>query len=109
MVIPHAKSGDVIDVRPFGAALSTTFSYALFKSAGLEVIRLVLRAGEELPAHAVPGEIVLQCIEGRVALDCDAGMRELAAGQLMRITGNKIHALRGIENTSLLLTIAFKQ
>lgn len=109
MAIPHAESGDVIDVRPLGDALSATRSYALFKSAGLEVIRLVLRAGEQMPPHAVPGEIVLQCIEGRVALDCDAGVRALTAGQLIRITGNEIHALRGIEDASLLLTIALKQ
>lgn len=93
-------------MRPLGAALASTRSYALFKSDDLEVIRLVLQAGEEMPPHAVAGEITLQCIEGRIAFTCDAGVRELAAGQIVRTTRDEMHALRAIENSSLLLTIA---
>ena len=65
MAIPHAQPGDIIDVRPLGGALADARSHALFKSTDLEVIRLVLRAGEGMPPHAVAGEITLQCIEGR--------------------------------------------
>ena len=42
-------------------------SHALFKSNDLEVMRIVLRAGQELPPHTVSGEITLQCLEGRIA------------------------------------------
>ena len=109
MAIPHAGPGDVIDVRPLGAALATTRSHALFKSADLEVIRLVLPAGDQMPPHAVAGEITLQCIEGRIAFTCDAGVRELAAGQMIHVMGDEIHGLRGIADASLLLTIALKR
>jgi len=105
VAIAHANAGDVVDVRPLSAALANTRSYALFKSDGLEVIRLVLQKGEEMPSHAVAGEITLQCIEGHIALTCEAGVRDLAAGQLVRLTGNEVHALRAIESSSLLLTI----
>lgn len=67
MAIPHATPGDVIDVRPLGAALAATRTHALFKSGDLEVIRIVLRAGDEMPPHVVAGEITVQCIEGRIA------------------------------------------
>lgn len=109
MAIPHAQPGDVIDVRPLGAAMPGARSHALFKSADLEVIRLVLRAGEGMPPHAVAGEITLQCIEGRIAFKFDAGQIELAAGQLVHVTGDDIHSLRAIEDASLLLTIALKR
>ena len=108
MAIPHASPGDVIDVRPLGPALAGARSHALFKSDDLEVIRLVLPAGEGMPPHAVAGEITLQCIEGRIAFDCDAGARELAAGQLIHSAADEIHELRAIEDSSLLLTIALK-
>jgi len=108
MAIPHASPGDVIDVRPLGPRLSGTRSHALFKSADLEVIRLVLPAGEGLPPHAVAGEITLQCIEGRIAFNCDAGERELAAGELIHSAAEEIHELRAIEDSSLLLTISLK-
>lgn len=109
MAIPHATPGDVIDVRPLGATLATARTHALFKSGDLELIRVVLRAGSEMPPHVVAGEITVQCIEGRIAFTCDAGVRELAAGELIHVTGDEMHALRGIEDSSLLLTIALKQ
>ena len=108
MAIPHASPGDVIDVRPLGTKLSGSRSHALFKSADLEVIRLVLPAGEGLPPHGVAGEITLQCIEGRIAFHCAAGMRELAAGQLIHCAADEIHELHAIEHSSLLLTIALR-
>ncbi|HSV52770.1 MAG TPA: cupin domain-containing protein [Burkholderiaceae bacterium] len=109
MAIPHAEPGDVIDVRPLGAALSAARSHALFKSADLEVMRIVLAADEEMPPHAVAGEITLQCLEGRISFTCDAGERELAGGQLIHLTGDEVHGLRGIEDASLLLTIVLKK
>ena len=109
MAIPHAEPGDVIDVRPLGAALSAARSHALFKSADLEVMRIVLAAAEEMPPHAVAGDITLQCLEGRVAISCNAGVRELATGQLIHLCGNEVHGLRSIEHASLLLTIALKK
>ena len=108
MAIPHASPGDVIDVGPLGPRLAGARSHALFKSADLEVIRLVLPAGEGLPPHAVAGEITLQCIEGRVAFDCAAGARELAAGQMIHCAAEELHGLRAIADASLLLTIALK-
>jgi quercetin dioxygenase-like cupin family protein len=108
MAIPHAQPGDVIDVRPLGPALAVARSHALFKSADLEVIRLVLQAGDGMPAHAVAGEITLQCIEGCIAFDCAAGLREIAAGQLVHVRADDIHSLRAIADSSLLLTIALK-
>jgi len=108
MAIPHASPGDVIDVRPLGPALAGGRSHALFKSSDLEVIRLVLPAGEGIPPHSVAGEITLQCIEGRIAFDCDSGARELGPGQLIHCAADEIHGLHAIEHSSLLLTIALK-
>ncbi|MBK5205139.1 MAG: AraC family ligand binding domain-containing protein [Polaromonas sp.] len=109
MAISHAAPGEVIDVRPLGAALATTRTHALFKSGDLEVIRVVLLAGDEMPPHVVAGEITVLCIEGRVEFTCDAGVRQLAAGELILVSGDEMHALRGIEDASLLLTIALKK
>ena len=105
MAIPHAEPGDVIDVRPLGAALPAARSHALFKSNDLEVMRLVLRAGQELPPHTVTGEITLQCIEGRIAFSCAAGMRELGAGELIHSARNELHGLRALQDSSLILTV----
>lgn len=55
MALPHAAPGQTIDVRPFGPALAGTNTSALLKTDRLEVIRLVVPAGKQIPSHKVAG------------------------------------------------------
>ena len=108
MAIPHAKSGEVIDVRPLGAALTKTITHTIVKTDQLEVIRIVLPAGNELPTHQVPGEITVQCVEGRVNFTIGQTARELTAGAILYVEGGSEHSLRASEDSSLLVTILLK-
>lgn len=83
----------------------TAKTTTLAKTADLELIRLVLPVGKELPTHKVPGEITVQCLEGRVAFTSGNKTQELVAGQMLYLTGDEPHALKAIEDTSLLVTI----
>lgn len=105
MAITHAKSGDIVDVSPLGDRCAEERTTTLIKSAALEVIRLVLPAGKELRSHAVPGEITVQCLEGRVEFTADERSLELRAEQLVYLAGGVRHALVAKENSSLLVTI----
>jgi quercetin dioxygenase-like cupin family protein len=67
MAIPHAQSGEVIDIRPLGSALAQARTSTLAKTKALEIIRLVIPAGKDIPGHKAQGEITVQCLEGRVA------------------------------------------
>jgi len=109
MAIPHSAPGDLIDVRPLGAALASARTHALFKSDDLELIRIVVAAGQALPVHAVAGEITLQCIEGSADVSCNAGVRRIASGQLIHLAGGDMHGVRGVQDASLLLTIVLKK
>lgn len=108
MAIPHAVPGQAIDVAPLGTRLSSEQTIALFKSADLEVIRLVLPAGKSLPPHKVAGEITIQCVEG--AIDVTAGDQShvLRAGQLLYLSGNVMHGVTALEDASALVTIVLK-
>lgn len=108
MAIPHAKPGEVVDVRPLGAALAQTITRTIVKTDDLEVIWIVLPAGNELPSHQVPGEITVQCLEGMVAFRVDEVDRELTAGKMLYLEGGSKHSLRASENSSLLVTILLK-
>lgn len=105
MAIPHAKSGQVIDVQPLGPALSQSRSTTVVKTKTLEIIRLVIPAGKDIAEHQTPGEITVQCLEGRVRLESGGKKHELAAGQLLYLAGGEPHSLHGIEDSSVLLTI----
>lgn len=104
MSIPHAKSGEVIQL-PLGAALGDSKTATLVKVANLELIRLVIPAGKDIPSHKAPGEITVQCLEGRVVFAAGENSVELSAGQLLYLSAGEPHALKAIEDSSLLVTI----
>lgn len=105
MALHHAQPAEVIDVRPYGTAIGAARSLALFKSTQLEVMRLVLAAGERMPDHRVNGEITLQCLEGAVEVTVDGAASWLAAGHLMYVRGGVVHALRAEQASSVLVTV----
>jgi quercetin dioxygenase-like cupin family protein len=108
MAIPHANPGEIVDVRPLGAALATTITHTLIKTDDLEVIRIVLLAGSGLPPHRVPGEITVHCLEGKVEFQVDGFTREMTAGSLLFAAGNSEHSAHALENSSLLVTILLR-
>ena len=105
MAIPHAKPGEVVDVRPLGSALATTETRTLVKTKAIDVIRMVVPAGKEIPTHKAKGEILVQCLEGKIAFTAFGKTHDLEAGELLYLPTGEPHSLRGIEDGSMLLTI----
>jgi quercetin dioxygenase-like cupin family protein len=105
MAIPHARPGEVVDVRPLGSALGSAHTKTLVRAEQVEVIRLVVPAGKEIEAHKAKGEIVVQCLEGRVAFTAFGKTQQLEAGNLLYLPTGEPHSVKGLEDASLLLTI----
>lgn len=105
MAIPHAQPGEVIDVRPLGSALAGTKTTTLIKCENLEVIRLVIPQGKEIPPHKTRGAITVHCLEGRIAFTTGGITHELAAGELLYVEGEQLHSVLGIQDASLLVTL----
>jgi quercetin dioxygenase-like cupin family protein len=109
MALEHLQAGQVANVQPYGAALATAGNTALFKSAELEVMRLVLPKGKTMPTHRVNGEITIQCIEGVVQIDANSQAPvTLNAGELLFLRGGAPHALLALQDASVLVTIVVK-
>ena len=105
MAIPHAKPGEVVDVRPLGSALASAQMQTLIRADQVEVIRLVVPAGKEIAEHKAKGEIVVQCLEGRVAFTAFGKAQNLEAGKLLYLPTGEPHSVKGVEDASLLLTV----
>ena len=105
MAIEHAKPGEVVDLRPLGAALVDSKTHTLIKTKNLEVVRMVMPAGKEISEHEAPGEITVQCLEGKVAFKALGKTEELVAGQLLYLAAEEPHSVNCIEDASFLLTI----
>ena len=105
MSIPHAGPGEVVDVRPLGAALAAATTRTLVKTDALDVIRMVVPAGKEIPTHVATGELIVQCLEGKIAFTACGKTHDLEAGRLLYLPAGEPHSLRGVEDGSLLLTV----
>ena len=108
MATPHAAPGDAVSVAPFGPALAGQRTVALFKSAQLEVMRLVLPAGKSLPPHKVPGEITVQCIEGAIDITAEGRSHVLRAGELLYLEGGTVHGVTALQDASALVTVVLR-
>ena len=109
MAIPHAQPGDVVDVRPLRSALADTKTRTLFKTENVEAVRIVMPTGKEISEHKAPGEIIVQCLEGKVAFTTMEKTEELEAGQLLYLAAEELHSVKCIEDASFLLTILLKR
>lgn len=105
MALAHATSGDIIDIRPLGEALHEHVTTAFFKSAQLELVRLVLPSGKAMREHKVAGEITVLCIEGLIDFSTPTVSRRLAPGQLIHLAAGEPHSLLAVADSSALLTI----
>ena len=105
MAIPHAKPGEIVDVRPLGSALASEQTKTLVRAEQVKVIRLVVQAGKEIPEHKAKGEVIVHCLEGRVAFTASGKTQTLEAGHLLYLPNGEPHSVKGVENASLLVTV----
>jgi quercetin dioxygenase-like cupin family protein len=105
MAIPHAKPGEIVNVGPLGSSLAKEQTRTLFRAEQVEVIRLIVPAGKEIAEHKAKGEIVVQCLEGRVTFNAFGKAQTLEPGQLIYLPTGQPHTVKGLADSSLLLTI----
>ena len=109
MATVRARPGEVIDIRPLGNRLATSQTTTLIKTKALEVIRMVLPAGHKTSQHHVPGEITVQCLEGRIQFEVEETTHEMTAGQLLYLNGGQRHHVQAVDDSSVLLTILLQK
>ena len=101
MVIPQAIPGEPLSIRPLEGALAESRTDTLVRSDDLEISRGLLHAGAEEGPFECCGEVIALCIDGRVVVETASGTRELDAGQLLYLRAGETHAIRGLDDLSL--------
>lgn len=104
MALKHATSGEVFHLAPIDDPATRTV--ALARTGSFEAIHLVVRAGEALPVHKVDGSITLHCLAGEVGFT-DGQSTDMRAGDWMYLEPGTPHAVHGVVDSALLLTILF--
>jgi quercetin dioxygenase-like cupin family protein len=78
----------------------------LLKQPGLRLVLVALKAGAEVASHQTDTPVVLQGIEGRVAVLMDGDEHVLTAGQVLTMRPGLTHAVRAQNESAFLLTLA---
>lgn len=108
MAIPHAKPGETISIAPLGPDFPHTTTSTLVKTDALEVIRLVVPAEKKIADHRTQGEVTIQCLEGEVGIVVNGKTTVLSQNEMLYLRGGETHAVSGIRDASLLVTILLK-
>ena len=98
-IVPQTTLSEVIDVLAAQGATSEAAPSRLAKTETLELRRLILPKGREIPTHHARGEITVHCLEGRIAFTAGGTTREVRAGQLIVLAAGAPHSLVGLENS----------
>lgn len=105
----HASSGQVIPIQPFGERLRDAQSVALVRDDRIEVMRLALPAGKELPEHFAYGPVTILCIEGEVDLAAHDTVKRMRTGDFVYLAAKVPHALRAAQDASVLVTMVLRE
>lgn len=105
MAIDHAKRGQLINLNKWPAGLEPGQSHAVAITDYMEIARLMLDAGKELPTHAIDHPIIIHCLSGLVELVTPRARQSIGAGQLLYLDANDPHSLNAFEDSEVLLTI----
>lgn len=107
MALHHAQPGEVVNLAPLGEQLPQARSVAITKKPGFEALRLIMPRGTTIPRHAVPGNVMVHCLEGSIELSLASSSVVLNANEWVYLEHSEPHALKASQDSALLLTILF--
>ena len=121
---------EVIHTRPHAAPASTAFTECdlpaelsrlheettwsngqnartLVKYDTLRVVLVALKAGKSLETHRTEGRLSVQVLSGHVEIKAAGRTFNLRAGGLLALDRNQSHDVRALQESAVLLTIAW--
>jgi len=100
------RPGDIIDLVAATSSADAERLTTLFKTSQIEVLHIVVPRGSSLPAHRAEGELVIHCLNGQVSVTAMQLRHQLRTGQLLYLDQAARFSIHGLEDASVLMTIA---
>lgn len=107
MATHHASPGEIVDIASWADDLPEDKTKTIVKADAMELARLVIPAGKEIPEHQVTGCLIIQCIQGKIQFLAMGKTQELRPGQLLYVMPEEPYSIKGLEDAVILLTIIF--
>ncbi|MBK6731288.1 MAG: cupin domain-containing protein [Bacteroidetes bacterium] len=77
----------------------------VFKTNGLRIVLIALRAEAEMPKHNADGIISVQVIEGEIKFTTDAKSLTLLQGEMLALHKGLHHSVKAIKESVIILTL----
>lgn len=103
----HIEAGEVVNLDTLKPDMSPDSTYALIKTPDMEVIRMVIPEGRYVEEHSVEGEVSVHCLDGEVDFHVGDETKKLTEGSWLYLKRNELHAMKGVTDAVLLVTILF--
>ncbi len=103
----HVQSGEVINLETLKDDMQVDASYAIVKTADMEVIRMALHEGKKINEHQVDGELSVQCLKGDIIFNVDGKACKLGEDDWLFLEKKQTFSYAVKTDTILLLTILF--
>jgi quercetin dioxygenase-like cupin family protein len=107
MALDHLKQGEIVNLTKYGLNDGSASRRALVKTGQFEAMYVSIEAGKKIPEHSVPGQATVQCLDGVINMILENGTVTLRQGDWMYLGQGQAHAVEGIEQGALLVTILF--
>ena len=85
MATHHAKPGELVDLKTWVNDQPLERTKAIVKTEEMELVRLFLPAGKEIPSHKVLGPITVHCIKGKIEFTAMGATQEIEPEQLLHL------------------------
>lgn len=79
----------------------------LAKHDDLRVVVIALRAGARIPEHKTDGRVAIQTVRGHLRVRAQGQIVDLPAGSVLALDRGLPHDVEAVEDSGLLLTIAW--
>ncbi len=107
MALEHVRPGEVKNLKTFVGGGNEAPRRAIVKTDRFQAIYVTVHHDTKIARHRVPGQATVQCLGGKVALVLDEGTVTMNEGDWMYLERNQDHAVEGIDDGALLVTILF--
>ncbi len=107
--VRHLEFGSELEELRRGRVwdLSGHNAKTLVKYEDLRVVLIALKEGTKLDQHHTIGRLTIQILEGKVRLRLPTEVLEIARGALVALGRSVMHDLEALEESVVLLTIAW--
>lgn len=105
MGLQHCQPGEMLNLITLRENLPQSETFAIARTDNLEVVRRFLPKGKSIPLHHAPGEITVQCLQGKITFFVRGEARDMGPADWLFLMPKEEHSLEAHEDSVVLISM----